>query len=189
MHRFSTIKYYWVKMTDAIYQPLPWSILKSNGSISGSGESPTPKIKLISPIPLEISVTVEHAQTQSKQQTGGAWEQPPRGAPGYQVSSDILFRLGLIANCSHTVQYLDCSDLNWRCNRYHLFLALYDPFGVDVPLNCDTTTTTKQQTSPGGGVRAGEKVKAWNRFSCFHFSVTINVITGVKPVYVISCVV
>ncbi len=37
---------------------------------------------------------------------------PPRGAPGYQVLSDILFRLGLIANCSHTVQYLDCSDLN-----------------------------------------------------------------------------
>ncbi len=34
----------------------------------------------------------------------GAWEQPPRGAPGYQVLSDILFRLGLIANCSHTVQ-------------------------------------------------------------------------------------
>ncbi len=38
----------------------------------------------------------------------GAWEQPPRGAPGYQVLLDILFRLGLIANCSHTVQYLDC---------------------------------------------------------------------------------
>ncbi len=51
----------------------------------------------------------------------GAWEQPPRGAPGYQILSDILFRLGLIANCSHTVQYLDCSDLNWRCNHYHLF--------------------------------------------------------------------
>ncbi len=41
--------------------------------------------------------------------------------PGYQVLSDILFRLGLIANCSHTVQYLDCSDLNWRCNHFHLF--------------------------------------------------------------------
>ncbi len=52
---------------------------------------------------------------------GGAWEQPPRGAPGYQVLSDILFRLGLIVNCSHTVWYLDCSDLNWRCNHYHLF--------------------------------------------------------------------
>ncbi len=52
---------------------------------------------------------------------GGAWEQPPRGAPGYQVLSDILFRFGLIANCSHTVQCLDFSNLNWRCNRYHLF--------------------------------------------------------------------
>ncbi len=66
----------------------------------------------------------------------------PVAYPGYQVLSDILFRLGLIANCSHTVQYFDCSDLNWRCNHYHLFLALYDPFCVDVPLNCDTTTTT-----------------------------------------------
>ncbi len=36
----------------------------------------------------------------------GAWEQPPRGATGYQVLSDILFRLGLIANSTHTVQYL-----------------------------------------------------------------------------------
>ncbi len=51
----------------------------------------------------------------------GAWEQPARGAPGYQVLSDILFRLGLIANCSHTVQYFDCSHLNWRWNHYHLF--------------------------------------------------------------------
>ncbi len=45
----------------------------------------------------------------------------PVAHPGYQILSDILFRLGLIANCSHTVQYLDCSDLNWRCNHYHLF--------------------------------------------------------------------
>ncbi len=45
----------------------------------------------------------------------------PVAHPGYQVLSDILFRLGLIANCSHTVQYLDWSDLNWRCNHYHLF--------------------------------------------------------------------
>ncbi len=36
----------------------------------------------------------------------------PVAHPGYQVLSDILFRLGLIANCSHTVQYLDCGDLN-----------------------------------------------------------------------------
>ncbi len=59
-----------------------------------------------------------------------------------QVLSDILFRLGLIANCSHTVQYLDCSDLNGLCNHYHLFWHYMTLFGVDVPLNCDTTTTT-----------------------------------------------
>ncbi len=57
----------------------------------------------------------------------GAWEQPPRGAPGYRVLSDILFRLDLIANCSHTVQ-LTLQALSPA-------LALYDPFGVDVPLN------------------------------------------------------
>ena len=32
---------------------------------------------------------------------------------------------------------------NSAANHYHLFLARYDPFGVDVPLNCDTTTTTQ----------------------------------------------
>ncbi len=53
---------------------------------------------------------------------GGVHESSlPVAHPGYQVLSDILFRLGLIANCSHTVQYLDCSDLNWRCNHYHPF--------------------------------------------------------------------
>ena len=36
----------------------------------------------------------------------------PVAHPGYQVLPDILFRLGLLANCSHTVQYLNCSDLN-----------------------------------------------------------------------------
>ncbi len=46
---------------------------------------------------------------------------------GYQVLSDILFRLGLIANCSHTVQYLDCGDLNWRCNHLHLFWHCMTP--------------------------------------------------------------
>ncbi len=45
----------------------------------------------------------------------------PVAHPGYQVLSDILFRLSLIANCFHTVQYSDCSDLNWRYNHYHLF--------------------------------------------------------------------
>ncbi len=42
----------------------------------------------------------------------GSWEQPPRGVPWVS---------GLVG---HFVQ-------TW----------LYDPFGVDVPLNCDTTTT------------------------------------------------
>ncbi len=70
----------------------------------------------------------------------------PVAYPGYQVLSDILFRLGLIANCSHTVQYLDCSDLTLQ--SLSPVLALYDPFGVDVPLNCDTTTTTHHTAQP-----------------------------------------
>ncbi len=37
----------------------------------------------------------------------------PVAHPGYQVLSDILFRLCLIASeCSHTEQCLDCKDLN-----------------------------------------------------------------------------
>ncbi len=85
------------------------------------------------------------------------WSRPPMAHPGYQVLLDILFRLGLIANCSHTVQYLDCSDLNWLCNHYHLFLALYDPFGVDVPLNCATTTTNNNPLAPRGSEVRKEK--------------------------------
>ncbi len=42
----------------------------------------------------------------------GCMSSLPVAHPGYQILSDILFRLGLIANCFHTVQYLDCSDLN-----------------------------------------------------------------------------
>ncbi len=61
-------------------------------------------------------------------------EQPPRAHPGYQVLSDILFRLGLIAN-AHTVQCLDCSDLNWLCNHYHLFWHGMTLLVDDVPLN------------------------------------------------------
>ncbi len=45
--------------------------------------------------------------------------------PGYQVLSDILFRLDLIVNALTL-----CSSL---------VLALYGPFGVDVPLNFDIT--------------------------------------------------
>ncbi len=41
---------------------------------------------------------------------------------GYQVLSDINFvQTWPDSECSHTVQFLDCSDLNWRCNHYHLF--------------------------------------------------------------------
>ncbi len=71
-----------------------------------------------------------------------AWEQPPRGAPWVS---------GLVG---HFVQTLPNSDLLshsavLRLQRLELtlqslspVLALYDPFGVDVLLNCDTTTTT-----------------------------------------------
>ncbi len=59
--------------------------------------------------------------------------------PGYQVLSDILFRPD--SECSHTVQFLDCSDLTLQ--SLSPGLALYDPFGVDVPLNCDTTINIK----------------------------------------------
>ncbi len=65
--------------------------------------------------------SIVHCSNDRTHSVAGVWEQPPRGAPGYQVLSDILFRLDLIANCSHTVQYLDCSDLNWRCNHCHVF--------------------------------------------------------------------
>ncbi len=49
------------------------------------------------------------------------------------------------SECSHTVQFLDCRTtaffssglcFDLQCSL-HLFLALYDPFGVDVPLNID----------------------------------------------------
>ncbi len=54
-----------------------------------------------------------------------------------------FFILDLIANCSHTVQYLDCEykQLEVTLQSLSPVLALYDPFGVDVLLNCDTTTT------------------------------------------------
>ncbi len=72
----------------------------------------------------------------------------PVAHPGYQVLSDVLFRLGLIANCSHTVQYLDCQQrLELTLQSLSPVLALYDPFGVDVPLNWDTTTTTTDHIS------------------------------------------
>ncbi len=60
----------------------------------------------------------------------------------------LHFLLGIaicpILNCSHKVQYLDCENKRLELTLQSLspVLALYDPFGVDVPLNCDTTTTT-----------------------------------------------
>ncbi len=69
-----------------------------------------------------LSKLVIHVRT-APTLTWGAWEQPPRGAPwiscliGHFVQtwpdSELL---------SHrVVLILDCSDLNWRCNHYHLF--------------------------------------------------------------------
>ncbi len=66
-------------------------------------------------------------------------EQPPRGPPWVSGLVGHFVQTWPDSECSHTLQCLDCSDLNWRCNRYHLFLARYDPFGVDVPLNFDNT--------------------------------------------------
>ncbi len=75
--------------------------------------------------------------------TRGAWEQPPRGAPWVS---------GLVG---HFVQTWPDSELLshsavLRLKRLELtlqslspVLALYDPIGVDVPLNCDTTTITR----------------------------------------------
>ncbi len=61
----------------------------------------------------------------------GAWEKPPRGA---------LWVLGLVGHfvqtwpdseCSHTVQFLDCSELNWRCAQ-----SLSPVFGTVWPVWC-----------------------------------------------------
>ncbi len=53
--------------------------------------------------------------------SGGAWEQPPRGVPWVSGLVGHFVQTWLDSKCSHTVQFLDCSDLNWRCNHYHLF--------------------------------------------------------------------
>ncbi len=52
---------------------------------------------------------------------GGAWEQPPRGAPWVSALVGHFVQTWPDSECSHTVQFLDCSELNWRCNHYHLF--------------------------------------------------------------------
>ncbi len=49
--------------------------------------------------------------------------------PGYQVLSDILFRLGLIM-LSHSAVL----RLFRLIGQFTPVLALYDPFGVDVPI-------------------------------------------------------
>ncbi len=71
--------------------------------------------------------------------------------PGYQVLSDILFRLGLIATA-----LTQCSAL-MRLQRLELtlqslspVLARYDPFDVDVPLNFDHTPMIGASVNPVG---------------------------------------
>ncbi len=51
----------------------------------------------------------------------GCREQPPRGAPWVSGLVGYFVQNWPDSECSHTVQCLDCSDLNWRCNHYHLF--------------------------------------------------------------------
>ncbi len=51
----------------------------------------------------------------------GCREQPPRGAPWVSGLVVHFVQTWPDSECSHTVQCLDGSDLNWRCNRYHLF--------------------------------------------------------------------
>ncbi len=46
----------------------------------------------------------------------GAWEQPPRGALWVSDLVGHIVQTWPDSECSHTVQFLDCSDLN-----YHLF--------------------------------------------------------------------
>ncbi len=55
---------------------------------------------------------------------GCIWEQPPRGVPWVSGLVGHFFQTWPDSECSHTVQFLDCSDLNWRSNHYHPGLAL-----------------------------------------------------------------
>ncbi len=48
-------------------------------------------------------------------------EQPPRGPSWVSGLVGHFVQTWPDSECSHTVQCLDCSDLNRRCNRYHLF--------------------------------------------------------------------
>ncbi len=51
----------------------------------------------------------------------GCREQPPRGAPWVSGLVGHFVQTWPDSECSHAVQCLDCSDLNWRCNHYYLF--------------------------------------------------------------------
>ncbi len=53
--------------------------------------------------------------------------------PGYQVLSDILTWPD--SECSHTVQFRLFRLIEKA--QFTPVLALYDPFGIDVPLNFD----------------------------------------------------
>ncbi len=70
----------------------------------------------------------------------------------------------LIANCFHTVQYFDCEykPLELTLQSLSPVLALYDPFGVDVPLNCDTTTTINPVME--------QKQNQKQKHDCLHFT-------------------
>ncbi len=49
----------------------------------------------------------------------GSWEQPPRGVPWVSGLVGHFVQTCPDSECSHTVQFY--SQLNWRCNHYHLF--------------------------------------------------------------------
>ncbi len=51
----------------------------------------------------------------------GCRELPPCGAPWVSGLVGHCVQTWPDSECSHTLQYLDCSDLNWHCNHYHLF--------------------------------------------------------------------
>ncbi len=63
------------------------------------------------------------------------------------------------SECSHTVQCLDCSDLNWRWQSLSPVLAWYDPFGVDVPSNFDNTHTQLHNCLTSGHMAVRYKPK------------------------------
>ncbi len=67
-------------------------------------------------------------------------ESVPVAHPGYQVLLDILFRLQWPDSelLSHSA-VLRLWRLELTLQSLSPVLTLYDPFGVDVPLNCDIT--------------------------------------------------